>query len=94
MKNRYRGPHIFTEESFETSALGCAKTTVPPAGSHHLTAPFDVFSGHTGTWLGSYPTFFTVTANSTTGVGYSGACDTSTYMDYATLCVGVTSIHS
>jgi len=93
MKKAYRKPHIFSEKSFETSALGCAKTQIPPTGSHHLTAAYDTFTGHTGTWLGAYPSVFTVTANTTTGIGYSTGC-TSQYMDYSTACVGITSINS
>jgi hypothetical protein len=94
MKKWYRAPHLFTEKSFETSALGCAKTAVPPPGSHHLTAAYDTFTGHTGTWLGAYPTFFTITANASTGVGYAGNACTSASLDYATACIGVTTIHS
>jgi hypothetical protein len=92
MKKWYRAPRIFTEKSFETSALGCAKTAVPPPGSHHMTAAYDTFTGHTGTWLGGYPTYFTITANTTTGIGYSNA--TSYSIDYTTACVGITTIHS
>ena len=93
MKKAYRKPHIFSEKSFETSALGCAKTGIIPPGSYHLTAAYDTFTGHAGTWLGAYPTFFTVTANTTTGIGYSTGC-TSQYQDYSTACVGITTINS
>jgi hypothetical protein len=88
MKKFYRSPRIYTESTFETCALGCSKSATPPLGSHHLTSAYDTFSGHTGTWLGSYPTFFTLTENITTGVGYGTGC-TSQYMDYTTACVGV-----
>lgn len=91
MKKFYKKPYIFSEETYETYALGCAKNAIPPVGSHHLSAAYDTFNGHTGTWLGSYPTFFTVTANTTTGVGYGTGC-TSNYMDYTTMCVGITTI--
>ena len=90
MKKEYKRPRIFSEKTFETYTLGCAKTVLPPPGSHHLTAAYDTFTGHTGTWLGAYPTFFTITANVTTGIGYN-AC-TSNLLDYSTACVGITSI--
>ena len=94
MKKWYRRPRIFTEKSFETAALGCAKTAVPPPGSHHMTAAYDTFTGHTGTWLGAYPTFFTITANTTTGVGYGGRSCTSESYNYATACVGIITLNS
>lgn len=92
MKKEYKRPRSFSEKTFETYSLACAKLGgIPPAGSHHLTSAFDTFNGHTGTWLGGYPTFFTVTANTTTGCGYGTGC-TSQYLDYTTACVGITSM--
>ena len=91
MKKEYKRPSIFSEKTFETYSLSCGKTSIPPAGSHHLTGAFDTFNGHTGTWLGAYPTFFTVTANTTTGIGYNTGC-TSQWLDYSSMCVGITSI--
>jgi hypothetical protein len=91
MKRMYKRPSIFSEKTYETYALSCAKIHIPPSGSFHLTSAYDTFVGHTGTWLGGYPTFFTVTANTTTGIGYGTGC-TSQYMDYSTACVGITSI--
>jgi hypothetical protein len=88
MKKFYKKPFVFTEKTYETYALACAKFPVPFVGSHHLTSAYDTFNGHTGTWLGSYPTYFTVTANTTTGIGYGTGC-TSAYFDYSTSCVGI-----
>jgi hypothetical protein len=93
MKKYYRRPIIFSEKAWETSALTCGLYSLPPAGSHHMTSAYDTFKGHTGSWLGSYPTYFTVTANTTTGTGYGTGC-TSQYLDYTTACVGITSIMS
>ena len=45
---KYSKPTIFTEKSFETSALACGKTATPPAGSHHMASAYDTFTGHFG----------------------------------------------
>lgn len=52
MKLKYESPRICSVNSFETSALSCAKTTDPPPGSWHFSAPYDTFTGHLGGGLG------------------------------------------
>jgi len=53
MKRKYRQPRINTEQSFETSALACAKTPGdPPPGSWHFGSAFDTFTGHFGPGFG------------------------------------------
>ena len=47
MKSVYTKPQIFSEQTFETSALVCMKTATTPAGpSTHFGAT--VFTGHAG----------------------------------------------
>jgi hypothetical protein len=48
MKKPYDSPTLTSEDSFETSALACAKTADPPPGSHHFYASYDTFTGHFG----------------------------------------------
>lgn len=75
---KYSKPTIFTERSFETSALACGKTATPPAGSHHMGSAYDTFTGHFGVGLGS-------TSTGSAGVGF-GPGGTSQSYGYSGLC--------
>lgn len=76
---KYSRPTIFTEKSFETSALACGKTAVPPAGSHHFASAYDTFTGHFGTGFGAGST------SGSAGVGF-GPGGTSSNFSYVGLC--------
>jgi hypothetical protein len=79
MKSTYGAPRIQSEKSFETSALACGKTVVPPAGSRHFQNWYDTFTGHFGGGLGA--------SESVSGaVGVGGIGDTSQSYHYAGLC--------
>jgi hypothetical protein len=53
MKRPCRPPRSITERSFDSSALACGKTPVPPSGSHHFQNPYDAFTGHLGQGMGT-----------------------------------------
>ena len=53
MKKKYRHPRSWTENSFDTTALACGKTPVPPPGSHHFVSSYDTFTGHLGPAMGT-----------------------------------------
>lgn len=60
----YRKPMVSTEKSFESNALACGKTPVPPNGSKHWAGAYDTITGHLGPGFG--------TAESATGAGGVG----------------------
>jgi hypothetical protein len=78
---KYSKPTIFTEKSFETSALACGKTATPPAGSHHFASAYDTFTGHLGSGFGASES---VTPGQA-GVGF-GPGGTSQSFSYVGLC--------
>ncbi len=49
----YKKPTIESDVFFETSALACGKTPIPPAGSHHFVYTYDTFTGHLGAAMGT-----------------------------------------
>ena len=51
-RKRYGTPAIQTEQSYETSALTCAKTPDHPPGSWHFSSAYDTFTGHFGSGFG------------------------------------------
>lgn len=78
---KYSKPTIFTEKSFETSALACGKTATPPAGSHHFSSAYDTFTGHLGPGFGASESVSPGQAGvgmgpggTTASYGYAGAC--------------------
>lgn len=77
---KYSKPTIFTEKSFETSALACGKTATPPAGSHHFAGAYDTFTGHFGTGMGTQ-----ASVSGSVGVGF-GPGGTSSNFAYTGLC--------
>lgn len=79
-KSVYEKPTVLSEKCFETSALGCGKTAVPPAGSHHFTSAYDTFTGHFGSGLGTE-----ASQTGAAGVGF-GPGGTSSNFSYAGLC--------
>ena len=79
---KYSKPTIFTEKSFETSALACGKTATPPAGSHHMASAYDTFTGHLGPQFGSISSSV---SPGQAGVGF-GPGGTSQSYGYAGLC--------
>jgi hypothetical protein len=50
---KYGKPSVVSQRTFETSALGCAKTSDPPPGSFHTTSAYDTFTGHFGRYAGA-----------------------------------------
>jgi len=78
---KYSKPTIFTEKSFETSALACGKTATPPTGSHHMSSAYDTFTGHLGAQMGANSSVSPGQA----GVGF-GPGGTSQNYGYAGLC--------
>jgi hypothetical protein len=77
---RYAKPSLQTEQCFETTALACAKTFTPPAGSHHMSSAYDTFTGHLGPGFGTNSSVI-----SSAGVGF-GPGGTSASYGYAGLC--------
>jgi hypothetical protein len=77
---KYSKPTIFTEKSFETSALACGKLATPPAGSHHFSSAYDTFTGHLGSAMGA-----SETQSGQIGVGF-GPGGTSQFYGYGGLC--------
>lgn len=80
MRLKYAAPHICSEKCFETSALGCGKTTNPPPGSWHFSNAFDTFTGHFHGFTG-YPA--SDSGSVSLGYGFGG---TSRSYPYAGLC--------
>jgi hypothetical protein len=78
---KYSKPTIFTEKSFETSALACGKTATPQAGSHHMASAYDTFTGHLGSGFAASSSVSPGLA----GVGF-GPGGTSQSYGYAGLC--------
>ena len=78
---KYSKPTIFTEKSFETSALACGKTASPPAGSHHMASAYDTFTGHLGAGFGASSSVSPGQA----GVGFGPGGTSQSYW-YAGLC--------
>jgi hypothetical protein len=57
MKSVYVKPAVFSEKTFETSALACAKTaTTSPAPVTHW-GPTNTFTGHFGAYWGGTSTY-------------------------------------
>ncbi len=81
MKKRYRHPGIVTETSFDTSALACGKTPVPPSGSHHFQNAYDTFTGHLGPGMG------TASSQSPAQAGIGMGIATSTSYGFIGLCI-------
>jgi len=79
MKREYVRPMIVSEKSFETSALACGKTVVPPPGSWHFQNWYDTFTGHFGAGLGA-------SESASGAVGVGGIGDTSQSYNYEGLC--------
>ncbi len=80
MQKRYRGPRIKTEFCFESTALACGKTPVPPSGSHHFVNGYDTFTGHFGPGMGAEES-----VSSQVGIGFGIATTTSYW--YSGLCM-------
>ena len=78
---KYSKPTIFTEKSFETSALACGKTATPPAGSWHTGAAYDTFTGHLGPGMGANSSVSPGQA----GVGFGPGGTSASYV-YSGLC--------
>jgi len=77
MKREYRQPMINTEQSFETSALACAKTPGdPPPGGWHFSSAFDTFTGHLGPGMGDLES-----ETGSAGIGF-GPGGTSAYAGF------------
>lgn len=80
MKKRYRHPQVSSEASFDTTALACGKTPVPPPGSHHFISAYDTFTGHLGPALGTESSVnpgqagVGVGLNTSQSYGYNGLC--------------------
>jgi hypothetical protein len=81
MKKPYCRPLIVSEQSFDTSALSCGKTPVPPAGSHHWNSAYDTFTGHFGPGFGTGES-----SSGAPGVGF-GPGGTSLFYNYSGLCL-------
>lgn len=69
MRKRYSKPGICSEKCFETSALRCAKDSVPPPGTWHFANPYDTFTGHLG---GGFGTSESVSGSAGIGFGPGG----------------------
>jgi hypothetical protein len=74
MTKDYRKPTVFTEKSFETSALSCAKTTDPPPGSWHFSSAYDTFTGHLGGGFGA-----SASVSGSAGIGFGTGGTTMSY---------------
>ena len=72
---KYSKPTIFTEKSFETSALACGKTATPPAGSHNFSSAYDTFTGHLGAAMGASSSVSPGSA----GIGFGPGGTSSSY---------------
>lgn len=72
---KYAKPAVHSERSFETSALACAKTASPPAGSHHFSSAYDTFTGHLGSGMGPSESV----SPGTIGVGFGPGGTSSSY---------------
>lgn len=88
MKKCYTCPWIRTEVSFDTTALSCGKTPVPPAGSHHFVNMYDTFTGHFGPGMG------TEESVSPGQVGLSIGGDTSQSYGFIGLCTNWVTLSS
>jgi len=80
MRLPYGKPVIVTEQSFETSALACGKTSSGDPGSRHFASAYDTFTGHVGAGRGA-----SESASGSAGVGF-GPGGTSASYNYAGLC--------
>jgi hypothetical protein len=80
MKRAYRQPRILTEQTFETSALACAKTTDPPPGSWHLGSAYDTFTGHLGAGFSG-----SESVSGSVGIGYGPGGSSNSYY-YVGMC--------
>ncbi len=78
MRLPYGKPVIQTEQTFETSALACGKTSAADPGSRHFASAYDTFTGHFGPGR-------TESASGSAGVGF-GPGGTSGSYNYAGLC--------
>ena len=74
MRRQYAKPIVTTEKCFETSALSCAKTSVPPYGSWHFGSAYDTFTGHFGPGVGA-----NASMTGSTGIGYGPGGTTLSY---------------
>lgn len=79
---KYSRPTIVSEQTFETTALACAKLTTPPVGSHHFSSAYDTFTGHLGPGMGANSSV----SPGQVGVGF-GPGGTSLSYNYAGTCV-------
>ena len=77
MKRRYRMPQMESQQSFDTSALGCGKTTDPPPGSFHWGSAYDTFSGHFGPGFGG-----SESVSGSAGVGFGPGATSQSYNYY------------
>jgi hypothetical protein len=80
MRLPYGKPVILTQQSFETSALACGKTSSGDPGSRHFASAYDTFTGHFGPGRGA-----SESASGQAGVGF-GPGGTSGSYNYAGLC--------
>ena len=78
MRLPYGKPVIQTEQTFETSALACGKTSASDPGSHHFASAYDTFTGHFGPGR-------TESASGSAGVGFGPGGSSQSY-NYAGLC--------
>jgi len=80
MRLPYNKPVILSEQSYETSALACGKTSAGDPGSRHFGSPFDTFTGHWGSGRDASESL-----SGSLGVGF-GPGGTSQSYSYAGLC--------
>ena len=80
MRLPYGKPVIQSEQSFETSALACGKTSGSDPGSHHMSSAYDTFTGHFGGGFGGSESI-----SGSAGVGFGPGGTSQTYA-YSGLC--------
>jgi hypothetical protein len=80
MRLPYGKPVIITEQSFETSALACGKTSAGDPGSRHFASAYDTFTGHLGSGFGG-----SESVSGSAGIGF-GPGGTSGSYGYSGLC--------
>lgn len=77
MRQDYCKPVIRSENSMETSALACAKTTDSSIGSWHWSSAYDTFTGHLGGGFGGSES---LTGSAGIGWGPGGTSFTTSYI--------------
>ena len=80
MKLPYGKPVILTQQSFETSALACGKTSAGDPGSRHFAGAYDTFTGHFGPGRGASESL-----SGSAGVGFGPGGTSGSYI-YSGLC--------